>query len=406
MPFSETSSMEERVRMLADYDTGAFKVTELSARYGVSRDTFYAWLRRRGSGEPDWFKDRSHAVRVCPHRTPAAQSAALIAARQRFPRFGAKKLLARLTEEQPGVSWPAASTVTGILKGAGLVEARRRRRRAVEQGLEASAAQAANEEWGTDFKGWFRTGDGKRCDPLTITDTYCRYLIETRIVPPTVAGVQPVFAAAFRACGLPLAIRCDNGAPFGSTGAGGLTRLSVWWLKLGVEPHFITPASPQENGRHERFHRTLKENTSQPPAASCAAQQDRFDVFRQHYNLERPHEALGQIPPDRLWQPSSRVMPERLDDPWYDADHQVRRVRSDGTIKWRGDFIFIGEAFSGELVGIAERDRGLQLVRFCRVDLGVIDPAKGFLRFAPRRYSLRAAQETRPNPILSTISPV
>jgi len=406
MPFSETSAMEERVRMLSDYDTGAFKVTELVGLYGVSRDTFYAWRARRASGDPEWFKDRSHAARGCPHRTPGAQRAAVIAARRRYPRFGARKLVAKLAEEHPGVVWPAASTVTGILRQAGLIERHRRRRRAVEQAPAASLAEAANEEWGADLKGWFRTRDGARCDPLTITDTWCRYLLETRIVAPTVAGVQPVFAAVFRACGLPLAIRCDNGAPFGSTGAGGLTRLSVWWLKLGVEPHFITPASPQENGRHERFHRTLKENTTQPPAASCAEQQDRFDVFRDHYNRERPHEALDQIPPERLWAPSPRVMPEQPDDPWYDADHQVRRVRSDGTIKWRGAFVFIGEAFAGELVGITERDRGLQLVRFCTADLGVIHPAKGFLRFAPRRYALRKAQEAQTNPILSTISPV
>jgi len=176
------------------------------------------------------------------------------------------------------------------------------------------AAEAPNDEWAADFKGWFRTQDQRRVDPLTITDSHSRFLIETRIAAPTVEGSQAVFTRAFAAYGLPLSIRCDNGAPFGSPGAGGLTRLSAWWLKLGVEPHFIRPASPQENGRHERMHRTLKKETSQPPAADAEEQQARFDDFRQRYNEIRPHEALGQTPPAERYQPSPRALPERVED--------------------------------------------------------------------------------------------
>ena len=179
---------------------------------------------------------------------------------------------------------------------------------------------------------------------MTITDSHSRFLIETRIAAPTVEGSQAVFTRAFAAYGLPLSIRCDNGAPFGSPGAGGLTRLSAWWLKLGVEPHFIRPASPQENGRHERMHRTLKKETSQPPAADAEEQQARFDDFRQRYNEIRPHEALGQTPPAERYQPSPRALPERVEDPWYDADHEVRRVRTRGEVKWRGEFVFVSEA--------------------------------------------------------------
>jgi transposase InsO family protein len=197
--------------------------------------------------------------------------------------------------------WPAASTIGDILKRARLVEASRRRRRPLEAPPRVIAAEAANEEWAADFKGWFRTQDQRRIDPLTITDSYTRFLVETRIVAPTVEGAQEGFRRAFATYGLPQAIRCDNGSPFGSNGAGGLTRLSVWWLKLGVEPHFIRPASPQENGRHERMHRTLKAQTSKPPAADVREQQARFDQFRHHYNEERPHEALGQRPPADLY---------------------------------------------------------------------------------------------------------
>ncbi|HEY3812589.1 MAG TPA: IS481 family transposase [Caulobacteraceae bacterium] len=406
MPFKEVCRMEQRVGMLSDYDTGVFSVTALCARYGVSRDTFYLWEGRRASGSAAWFSDRSHAPHGCPHRTAAEQAQAIVALRRRFEHFGPKKIRAWLMREHPDVSWPAASTMGDILKRAGLVEPVRRRRRAIEQGRTASEVRAANEEWCTDFKGWFRTRDGTRCDPLTITDTHSRYLIETRIVDQTVDAVRPVFEAAFRANGLPLAIRSDNGGPFGSTGAGGLTRLSVWWLRLGVRPHFIRPASPQENGRHERMHRTLKRQTARPPADTAAEQQARFDQFRRHYNEERPHEALDQTPPARHWSASPRSMPERLEQPWYDADHQVRRVRTAGEIKWRGQLVFVGSALVDELVGVAPYDDGLHIVRFCGVDLGVIDHRRRFLRFAPLRHRLREAQEAAAQPKVSTVNPV
>ena len=194
----------------------------------------------------------------------------------------------------------------------------------------------------------------------------------------------------FAAEELPRAIRSDNGngSPFGSTGAGGLTRLSAWWIKLGIEPHFIHPASPQENGRHERMHRTLKAQTSRPPAANAAEQQGRFDSFRRHYNEERPHEALGQRPPHEVYTPSRREMPDRLEEPWYDADHQVRRVRSSGEIMWKGGRVFVTEALIGELVGIAELETGDHVVRFCNRDIGLIDRRGRFRRFAPPRFGL------------------
>jgi hypothetical protein len=252
---------------------------------------------------------------------------------------------------------------------------------------------APNEEWSIDFKGWFRTADGTRCDPLTLTDQASRYLIETRIVEPTWAGVRGALERVFREIGLPQAIRSDNGAPFGSTGAGGLSTLSVWWLKLGIEPRYIAPSSPQDNGRHERMHKTLKAETSAPAAATPAEQQARFERFRRHYNEQRPHEALGQTPPATRWQPPTRALPPRLEDPWYDADHQVRRVRPTGQIKWRGEMVFIGEALSGELVGMAEHESGSHIVRFCRRDLGAIDRDGRFRRFAPPRARLRVTPQ-------------
>jgi transposase InsO family protein len=386
--------VEERIALFREYETGAFSVTELCARHGISRETFYVWKRRRASGEPRWFEERSHAVESCPHATAGGLAERIIATRRRFPHFGPKKIKAWLERERGEVDWPAASTIGDILKREGLVEARRRRRRAIAQGEVVAPASTPNEEWAIDFKGWFRTRDGTRCDPLTITDAASRFLIEVRIVDPTWAGVRGALERVFKDIGLPDAIRSDNGTPFGSTGAGGLSALSVWWLKLGIEPRYIPPASPQDNGRHERMHRTLKAETSKPPAETVAAQQRRFDTFRRHFNEQRPHEALDQMPPATLWVSPSRALPRRLEDPWYDADHEVRRVRPAGEIKWRGEQVFVGEALAGELVGLAEHDTGGHIVRFCGRDLGLIDRERRFLRFAPPRARLRVAQET------------
>ncbi len=394
MPFKETCPVEERVALLRDYETGVFAVADLCRRHGISRETFYVWKRRRESGAARWFEDRSHAVASCPHATSGRLADRIVAARRRFPHFGPKKIKAWLERDAPEVAWPAASTIGDILKREGLVETRRRRRRAIAQGEVAALATAPNEEWAIDFKGWFRTKDGTRCDPLTLTDAASRYLIEVRITEPTWAGVRGAMERVFAEIGMPSAIRSDNGSPFGSTGAGGLSRLSVWWLRLGIEPRYIPPSSPQDNGRHERMHRTLKAETSKPPAGTAHEQQARFDRFRRHYNEERPHEALEQAPPATRWQPPERTLPARLEDPWYDADHDVRRVRASGAIKWRGDDVFIGEALAGELIGLAELENGSHIVRFCGRDLGVMDRDRRFLRFAPPRARLRVAQET------------
>lgn len=393
MPFVESSRMERRVGLMQDYDTGAFSVTELCARYGIDRSTFYLWQSRRESGDARWFEDRSHAPGSCPHRTASDIEAAVIAVRMRFPHFGPKKIRAWLGLHQQDRRWPAASTIGDVLKRVGLVSTRRVRRRAVELPGRLDGADAPNQEWACDFKGWFRTGDGRRCDPLTVTDGYSCYLLDIRIADQSIAGVRPVFERLFGDHGLPQAIRCDNGPPFGSDGAGGLTRLSAWWAKLGVRPHFIRPSCPQDNGRHERMHRELKRYTSQPAAATLAEQQVRFDEFRNHYNEERPHEGVGQVPPASLWTASPRQMPASIEEPWYDADHEVRRVQQSGDIKWRQGRVFVSESLYGELVGVIEREDGSHLVRFCGIDLGVIDSNSRFRRFAPIRHRLREVPE-------------
>lgn len=395
MPFKETCPMEERIAMLRDFDTGVFSVTEVARRHGVSRETFYVWKARRDAGGARWFENVSSAPSTVPHATTDAQALTIIETRRRFPHFGPRKIKAWLDSRQSGNGWPAASTIGDILKGAGLVEPRKTRRRAIAQGEVVHPAAKPNEEWAIDFKGWFRTIDGQRIDPLTLTDSASRYLIEIRIVEPTWAGVRGALERVFAEYGLPGAIRSDNGAPFGSTGAGGLSSLSAWWLTLGIEPRYIPPSSPQDNGRHERMHRTLKDQTSKPPSACAFDQQARFDLFRRHYNEERPHEALDQSPPAQHWQPSGRRLPARIDPPWYDADHETRIVRAGGEIKWRGQQVFIGEALAGQTIGLTELESG-HLVRFCNRDLGLIAPGCSFRRFAPPRARLRVAAEAAP----------
>jgi transposase InsO family protein len=309
MPFRETGRMEERIRMFLEYESGNWSVSEICRRYGVCRDTFYEWRKRRQTRDPEWFKDRSHAPLQCWQTTDSSIAEKVIAARRRFPYMGPRKILAVLERHAPEMAWPAASTIGDILKRAGLISPVKRRRRPLDQRRPCTPVTSPNDEWSTDFKGWFRTRDQRRIDPLTVTDNHSRFLIELRIVDPTIKGVRPCFERAFLDYGLPLAIRCDNGSPFGSRGAGGLTGLSAWWLKLGIAPHFIHPASPQENGRHERMHRTLKKQTSVPPAQDATEQQDRFDVFRRHYNEERPHEAIEQQLPAEIYTRSPRIMP-------------------------------------------------------------------------------------------------
>jgi hypothetical protein len=236
-----------------------------------------------------------------------------------------------------------------------------------------AAAAAANDVWTADFKGWFRTADGTRCDPLTVADACSRYVLCCRIVTPSEQGVRPWFERTFREHGLPVALRTDNGPPFATTGAARLSHLAVWWLKLGIQLDRIDPGHPEQNGRHERFHLTLQQETTTPPAETPRQQQRRFDQMREEFNGVRPHEALGQQPPARVYQGSPRPYPTRLEDPWYDPTHQVRRVQRMGQIKWQGDYVFVSEAVRGEVVGLAETERGDWIVRFMHVELGRID---------------------------------
>ena len=397
MPWKETCEMDEKMAFVAAWLGGELPMTALCERFGISRDTGHRLVKRYREDGAGGLESRSRA----PHRHGLALaddvSAAIVSLRRERPYWGPKKLRAVLQRRDPKQLWPAPSTIGDLLRREGLSRPRRRRRTAVPLTQPFLPVCAPNDLWCIDFKGWFRTGDGTRCDPLTITDADSRFLIECRIVPETIEAVQPVVDQAFRELGLPRAIRSDNGTPFASSAsAGGLTRLSVHWVKLGIRLERIDPGAPQQNGRHERMHGTLKAETSRPPAATPAEQQARFDRFRSDFNDHRPHEALGQVPPTSRYRLSPRSYPATIDEPWYDADHAVRRVRSSGEIKWGGDLIFVSEALVGEPIGVAETEVGDWIVRFADIDLGIIDRiTKKFRRFMagrPARHEAKPEQ--------------
>jgi len=365
--------MDQRVALVADWLRDEWTMTELAERYGISRKTAYKWVDRYEAEPVAGLAERSRAPHAHGRAMPSEVAAAVIALRHTHPTWGPKKLRVVLTERFPAVAWPAASTMGELLHRQGLSASRRRRRVITPLTQPLAAATAPNAVWTADFKGWFRTGDGTRCDPFTVADAYSRFVLCCRIVPPTGAAVRRCLDRTFREYGLPGALRTDNGAPFASQGPARLSRLAVWWLKLGIQLDRIDPASPQQNGRHERFHLTLQQDTTTPPAASPRQQQARFDVHRRLFNEDRPHEALGQQPPARVYVPAPRPYPRPLEEPWYDPTHQVRRVRPNGAIKWHGDLVFVSEAVRGEVVGLAETARGDWVVRFMHLELGRID---------------------------------
>ena len=389
MPWKETCPMDEKLSFVAACLRGDLPMVALCEDYGISRKTGYKWLGRYRAFGPEGLAERSRAPRRHGRSMAPEVAEAIVALRRERPHWGPRKLRAVLMRECPETVWPAASTMGDLLRSEGLVSARRRRRRVAAPGRTLRPADAPNDVWCIDFKGWFRTRDGERCDPLTVSDAYSRYLLACVIVPPRTAEVGAAMAQLFRCYGLPETIRSDNGPPFAGTGAGGLSRLSVGWLKAGIAVERIEPGRPQQNGRHERMHRTLKAETARPPAASRARQQARFDRFREDFNANRPHEALGQQPPASFYQPSPRPCPERLEEPWYDAWHAVRRVRTDGSIKWGGELVFVSEPLAGETVGIAETDSGHWIVRFADIDLGIID------RRTKKLHGFRAARPGR-----------
>lgn len=367
MAWSETTQMS-RFRFVGDFESCLYEMTELCEKHGISRKTGYKWAERYGSEGAEGLKDRSRAPKRRPTQTPPEVTQRLVQLRRQHPTWGPRKLLAWLEKHEGERAWPAASTVGGILKREGLVlpSRRQRRDRPPSSARIRTEATEANRVWTGDYKGQFRTGDGRLCYPLTLVDSFSRFVLIIHGFA-SVAGdlAWSAFERAFRQYGLPEVLRTDNGSPLASSQAlAGLSRLSVRWLKLGIRVERTEPAHPEQNGQHEQMHRILKAETTRPPAADSFSQQESFDRFRREYNEDRPHEALGQRPPSELYQASLRPYPERLPPPEYPGHYEVRSVHPGGEIKWQGRYLFLSEALGGERVGLEEYDDGLWAVYF------------------------------------------
>lgn len=387
MPWQETCPVDERLRFVREHRRQELSMSELCRAFGISRRTGYKWLARfeeRGRGG---LLDVSRAPATHPNATPVELEELILELRQMHRTWGPRKLRAWLQSRFPERSWPVTSTFGDILRRHGLTRPKPPRRRA-SPSQPLSHADEPNAVWCADFKGWFRTGDGCRCDPLTISDAFSRYLLCARAVEvPDGAHVKPVMEATFREYGLPRAMRTDNGPPFASLGRGGLSRLSVWLVRLGVRPERIAPGKPEQNGRHERMHRTMKAETASPPAASRVAQQRTFERFRRDYNEERPHEALGMNTPASIYVPSPKPFPRRLPELEYPSGVELRTVRHNGEIKWAGELIYVSDALVGQVIGLEPLDGRHWRMHFGPVELGCIDGEK-------KRWATEARNET------------
>ena len=381
MPWRKTCVMDERTRFIAAVLSGEETMSELCRRFGISRKTGHKWKNRYEACGLAGLADRSRA----PHRNPRAlietTRAAILEVRLAHPGWGPRKVKAWLETNHGHRSWPAASTIGDLFDVAGLTRPRKRRRRTPPFSRPFADCRKPNDVWCIDFKGWFLTGDGTQVEPLTLSDGASRYLIHCQAVGrPDTAHVWPVLEAAFRAHGLPRTLRSDNGSPFASRAVGGLSRLAVKLIKAGVGPERIAPGKPQQNGRLERLHLTLKQETATPPARSLAEQMARFDLFRHVYNDERPHEALDNATPASRYRPSPRRYDGILRAPQYDQSTTVRMVRQSGEFKWKGALIHLSQALAGEPVGLTEIGENLWLIKYGPIALAHLREGKGLTR--------------------------
>jgi transposase InsO family protein len=375
MPWKVKEPMDERVSLITDWRSGNYSITELSRIYGVSRKVIYKWTTRYEGQGIDGLKEQNRAPQSHPNQTAAEVVKGLIEEKMAHGKWGPKKLLRHLQRSRPEVHWPSVCTVEKWLKRHGLVKERRRRKRVPPYSEPFLQCDVPNKVWSADFKGQFRMGDGKWCYPLTLSDNMSRYLLVCRgFGSPCHEDTRKWFEWAFRKYGLPASIRTDNGTPFVGRSITGLSRLSVWWIMLGIRHERIECGKPQQNGRHERMHRTLKEETATPAMAEMNQQQMRFEEFRREYNDERPHEALGMNTPSSVYEASRMCYPEKVLEPQYDEGVDVRKVRDGGEIKFLGTYYFLSEVLAGQHVGLTEIHEGCYEVKFnfhpiCTIDL-------------------------------------
>ena len=375
MPWQEIKPMDQKILFIADHLRGHYSHTDLCKRYGISRKTGYKWLKRYQQHEWEGLEERSRRPHQSPLSTPYPIRKKIIQLRtqSRVP-LGAKKIRALLARHFPNQILPSKSTIYNILHAEGLVQKQKRCGKIRPYPQPFAPVNEPNEVWSADYKGQFKLGSGQWCYPLTVMDHDSRFLLGCQGVTGTTGVLaRKHFTQLFKEYGLPRRIRTDNGVPFASRATGGLSSLSVWWIRLGIVPERIEPGKPQQNGRHERMHRTLKQATTYPAAASFAVQQRRFDAFRSEYNDERPHEALGQCTPASYYQASPRAYPSTLPALEYPDYFIVKPVCSSGVVYAHAGQVYVSHLLTGEYVGIEEIDDGVWDIYFGPVRLGSYD---------------------------------
>lgn len=391
MPWQESSPMSERLAFVQACLDRRKRITDICSEFGISEKTGHKLLKRFREEGVGGLKDRSHAGLTHPHRITPEVAGRVVALKRRYPLYGAQMLRDWLLQHEPGVRWPAASSIGELLKRSNLIPPRRRRRNRTGEraGLDTGRTRALepNMVWTADFKGEFRLkrGTGPYCYPLTVLDLHSHFLLScTALETTAVAATEKIFVRLFREYGLPAVLRTDNGIPFAQPNAlGRLGRLAFWWVRLGIRPEHITPARPSENGAHERFHKTLKAATTKPASPSFPAQQRRFDDFRAEYNTHRPHSSLpDHRPPGQFYSNSPRTYPTRLPPLFYPETYAVRLVQGHGAIKWRNQEIFLSTNLAGDYVGIVESEGDRFMISYGALELGHIEAETN--RFVPK----------------------
>lgn len=367
--------MDQKVLSIADWLRGVSSMSDLCEAYNISRKTGYKWLKRYGQSGVNGLHEASRKPLCSPQRTPYPVRQAILELRTCGGMvLGPKKIQALLQQRFPMETPSSKTTLYNILHTEGMVPKRRRKQRVAPFPKPFAPVRGSNDVWSADFKGQFRLQNGSYCYPLTVMDHHNRYLLCCQdLEGPRFRETQAAFRQLFARYGLPERIRTDNGVPFASKAAGGLSRLSVWWLTLGILPERIDPGKPQQNGRHERMHRTLKQAATQPPEQNFEAQQQRFDLFRQNYNFERPHEALNQQTPASCYQPSSREYTDKPEPLAYPEYFVVRRVQSCGIVNLRGHRVYVTHLLEEYDVGLNEIAQGVWEVYFGPLRLGRFD---------------------------------
>ncbi len=377
MPWKVINQMDLKNQLVTDHSQEHFSITDLSQKYGISRPTVYKWLMRHKQLGIEGLKEQSRAPKSCPHRTPKKILNLVIQEKLKNRKRGPRKIRAQLKRHHPKLELPAVSTIAYWLKKEGLVEQRKKRLHVPPYTEPFKNCNSPNAVWSVDYKGQFYTKDNHVCYPLTLSDNFSRFLLSCKALPgPRYIPTKKALIATFREYGLPDTIRSDNGTPFAGKGIGGLSRLSIWFIQLGIIPERIEKGCPQENGRHERMHRTLKNDALDPIAKNLKEQQKQFDIFRHDYNNDRPHESLNDQTPSDCYKKSGRPYVEHPYPPEYGHDYIVRHVRHSGEIKFAGQTFYLAELLAGQPVGLKEVVDGLWQIRYSFCLLGSVDLRK------------------------------